>query len=250
MPFIKGVWRNWSTRTTQNRMRKLLWVRVPPRPQMLKKESKDYLWTPQLAYVVGLITTDGCLSSDGRHVIMRSSDTEQLANFKECLGIENKIERTEYKGNISFRVQYGNVVFYRWLMKIGLTPNKSKTIEKISVPKKYFIDFLRGHLDGDGSITAYTDYYNVSKNPKYIYQRMFVRFISASEKHIDWLHKEIEDILKIKGRKHITNSKNDKTVMYIIKFMKKDSIKLLRKIYYKKDIPSLSRKRILAEKYI
>jgi len=35
---------------------------------------KEYKWTPELAYIVGLITTDGCLSSDGRHLTFTSCD--------------------------------------------------------------------------------------------------------------------------------------------------------------------------------
>ena len=30
-----GEWRNWHTRTTQNRVPKGMWVRLPPRPQNL-----------------------------------------------------------------------------------------------------------------------------------------------------------------------------------------------------------------------
>lgn len=29
---IKGEWRNWQTRTTQNRVPYGMWVRIPPRP--------------------------------------------------------------------------------------------------------------------------------------------------------------------------------------------------------------------------
>ncbi len=248
-----GVWRNWFTRTTQNRMRKLMWVRVPPRPQMSakKKICKDYLWTPNVAYAVGLITTDGCLSSDGRHIIMRSSEIGQLENFKKCLDIGNKIEKTEYKGVISHRVQCGDVSLYKWLLKIGLTPKKSKTIGEILVPDKYFRDFLRGHLDGDGSITSYTDYYNTKKNLKYIYRRFFVCLISASYKHIEWLHKKILKNLDVEGRIHVRISKiENRANINIIKFMKKNSIKLLEKVYYSSKLPTLTRKREVYENFI
>ena len=71
------MWRNWFTRTTQNRLEKSLWVRVPPCPLFMTKHNlplKEYKWTPELAYIVGLITTDGCLSSDGRHLTFTSCD--------------------------------------------------------------------------------------------------------------------------------------------------------------------------------
>ena len=35
-------------------------------------------WTSELAYAVGLLTTDGSLSKDGRHIDLTSKDVEQL----------------------------------------------------------------------------------------------------------------------------------------------------------------------------
>ena len=127
-----------------------------------KVKTKALNWTPNLAYVVGLLTTDGCLSNNGRHIIMRSSEIEQLKTFNQCLGINNKIgDTTSPDEVISHRVQFGDVDFYKWLMSIGLMPNKSKILGEIKVPDEFFIDFLRGHLDGDGSITTFLDKYRL-----------------------------------------------------------------------------------------
>ncbi len=40
-----------------------------------------YRWNANLAYAVGLIAADGCLSKDGRHIILVSKDIEQLLDF-------------------------------------------------------------------------------------------------------------------------------------------------------------------------
>ncbi|MBU0895403.1 MAG: LAGLIDADG family homing endonuclease, partial [Candidatus Omnitrophica bacterium] len=44
-----------------------------------------------LWYLVGLITSDGCLSSDGRHIDITSKDYELLEKIKMATGITNKI---------------------------------------------------------------------------------------------------------------------------------------------------------------
>lgn len=182
---------------------------------------------------------------------MRSSETDLLETFKKCLEIKNKIGKTKNGEIVSYRVQFGNIQFYNWLIKIGLTPAKTHTIGEIKIPNKFFRDFLRGHLDGDGSITVYTDRYNFYKGRNYVNQRIFVRFISASKKHIDWLHKKITKLAGVKGAFIVNKPKSIKHVpIYEIKFAKKESIKLLRWIYYKKDIPCLKRKRIIAERAI
>lgn len=51
----------------------------------------------------------------------------------------------------AFRIQFGDVNFYKFLLRIGLIPNKSKRLSDLKIPNLYFFDFLRGHLDGDGS---------------------------------------------------------------------------------------------------
>lgn len=213
------------------------------------KPKRDFRWTAEIAYVVGLITTDGCLSSDKRHIMFTSKDLDLIKTFYRLLGLQNKIGRTTNSTGWAYRAQFGDVQFYCWLLTIGLTPKKSKTLGAIKVPDKYFIDFLRGHLDGDGSITTYSDRYNTCKKSKYVYQRLFVRFISASENHMIWLSEKVVTATGIKGRLHRTK-KNPKTgtIIHILKFGKKDSLNLLRKIYYSPNLPSLGRKRELAEK--
>jgi len=220
-----------------------------------KLPDKNFKWTPKLAYIIGLITTDGCLSNDGRHIIMRSSDIQLLKTFKECLNLSNKIARSKNDGwatKPSYRVQFSAVQFYRWMLKIGLFPAKTYTIGKIKIPDKYFRDFLRGHLDGDGSVITYKDYWNTFKNPKYIYTRLYVGFMSASKKHMLWLRETICRIASLKG--HLMERKpfrpDQTTSMHHLKFAKKESIKLLSWIYYNSDVPCLKRKRKIADKFI
>ncbi len=114
-------------------------------------------WSPNFAYAIGLIATDGCLSKDGRHIILVSKDVDQLNNFKSCLSLENKIGTTVsgYNGKSYTRIQFGDVLLYKFLLSIGLTPAKSKTIGKLKIPEIYFFDFLRGVLDGDGYAYSY-----------------------------------------------------------------------------------------------
>ena len=201
--------------------------------------QKEIVWTPELAYSVGLITTDGCLSSDGRHIDFTSKDLDLVETFKKCLGLTNSIGvKHNGRGQNSFRIQFGDVAFYRWLVSIGLTPNKSKTLGPILVPDHLFFDFLRGHLDGDGSIVKYQD--PIWQNSK----RLYVRFTSASQRHINWLQKKI---LQISGMEGFIQSYSG---MYRLSFSKHYSISLLDEIYPITPIPHLPRKFAIAQEFL
>ncbi|MBU0476568.1 hypothetical protein KKB68_00975 [Patescibacteria group bacterium] len=225
-----------------------------PKPKL---PDKNFKWTPELAYVVGLIATDGNLSRDGRHITMRSSDVQLLKTFRGCLDLPSKMKIVQSKNDgwakkPCYRIQFSNVQFYRWLLRIGLFPAKTYTIGELKIPNKYFQDFSRGHIDGDGSITTVIDRWNTFKNPKYVYARLFVRFRSVSKKHIDWIRRRIHRNLSIRG--HTWERKSlmpyQTASMWTLKFAKKDSLKFLSWIYYKSDLPCLKRKRKIAEKFI
>jgi hypothetical protein len=222
-----------------------------------------FKWTPDLAYIVGLLTTDGNLSPDSRHVTMLSSDTQLLRTFCSCLDLPKKSikERSptgfgknpNYNYRPSYRVQFSRVQLYHWLTTIGLFPNKTYTLGKIKVPDKYFRDFLRGWFDGDGSIFTYTDYYNTKKNPKYVYQRLYVKFTSVSIKHLSWLLKTIRRLTKLKGTlivKKPQKGRKNRISIGEIKFSKKEAIKLLSWIYYRPRLPCLERKYNIAKLFL
>ncbi len=114
----------------------------------------DIRWSGDFAYAIGLIATDGWLNKDGRHIGFISKDRELVEKFKGALGVKNTITLHARGGEIDkkyFGIHVGDKTFYKFLNSIGITPAKSKTIQKVDIPNDYFVDFLRGVFDGDGS---------------------------------------------------------------------------------------------------
>jgi len=207
-----------------------------PKPKKIINEK----WTANLAYAIGLLATDGCLSSDGLLIDLTSKDEEQLLNFSKCVGVNFNIgNKWNLKGDKCLRIQFKNRIFYDFLLSIGLTPKKSLTIGKLKIPSKYFFDFLRGCFDGDGCFYSYWD-------PRWRSSHMFyLSFSSANETHILWLQKEIKKLLLIKG--HISKSQR-KGSIYNLRYAKKETMEVIEKMYYNHSIICLSRKRIKIEK--
>lgn len=193
------------------------------------------IWSAKFAYVIGLLTTDGSLSADGRHINLTSKDIEQIKTFIDILGLKNKIglKYSSYTHEKKYyQVQFGNVKMYRFLLSIGLIPNKTKIISSLKVPDNYFADFLRGHLDGDGCTYSYWD-------PRWKNSFMlYTVFASASKNHLEWIKIKIEELYNITGKIRFQGKST-----YILRYAKQSSLMLLKKIYYKEHIPCLERKR-------
>jgi len=182
-------------------------------------------WSANFAYAIGLLATDGNLSPDGRHFDFTSKDKQQLLNFMKCLQIKVKIglKTSGYTGKKVTHIQFGDVNLYRFLLEIGLSPAKTKTMGALKIPDKFFFDFLRGHYDGDGTFYSYWD-------PRWRSSFMFyLTFISASENHIRWLRETILKLLKVNG--HLTKIKRG---VFQLKYAKKEALKLIDKMYYNK----------------
>ncbi|MDD4909087.1 MAG: LAGLIDADG family homing endonuclease [Candidatus Omnitrophica bacterium] len=219
----------------------------------MAENKTTYQWSPELAYIVGLITTDGSLSCDRRHITMVSRDLQLLKTFRKCLNLRNRIsKRKQYKNrpNPNYQVTFGNVSFYHWLQKIGLMPNKTYNLKELLVPKNYLADYLRGFIDGDGSIFTYADRYMCYKGKHYTYKRLYVAFNSLSKIHLSWIKSNLEVLLGLKGGFAKWSNKHSTAPLWTLRYAKNDSLKLLPWIYYKEDLPCLKRKRKIADRFL
>jgi len=70
-----------------------------PKPGFNPKRRISETWSSNLAYAVGLLATDGCLSPPFSLIDLTSKDTEQLENFRRCLGVELKITKKPNKSD-------------------------------------------------------------------------------------------------------------------------------------------------------
>lgn len=198
------------------------------------KGKVEIKWSADFAYAIGLIVTDGSLSKNGRVVDFTSKDKILVQTFIDSLKIISTIGiKMSGTGHCSFRTQIGDVLFHKFLQKIGIFPNKTKTLAGIYVPKKYFADFLRGHFDGDGSSYSYFD-----KRWKNSFM-FYISFVSASKRHISWIQEMNKKLYKVSG--YIRKVKNKE--FYELRYAKKEGVAIVRNMYYNIEVPCLERKR-------
>ena len=194
-------------------------------------------WTPNIAYVVGLITTDGNLSKDGRHIDFTSKDMDQILNFKRIIKPNVKVSyKNSGSGTVYPRIQFSDVKLYKFLISICLHPNKSKTLKEILVPDELFADFIRGCLDGDGCTYSYWD-----KRWKSSFL-LYFSIASASPSFLNWMQFKIKNLYQIKG-----TIKGDGKSAFQLIYAKRATVALYKIIYYSNEVVCLTRKRFKLE---
>lgn len=196
-----------------------------------------------LWYTIGLIASDGNLSKDGRHICITSKDKEFLISIKTALHLNSKLgmkARSSKQEKMYSVLQFSDIALYKFLVSIGISPNKSLSMKTIDVPDDYFKDFLRGIIDGDGNINVW-----VHKTNRHM--QWCLRITSGSPIFASWIHKKIQDHYCVTGKIYSYKFKEKKNPIYIIKFGKVAAKIILQNIYYQNCL-SLERKFTKAQK--
>ena len=234
------------------------WLRrfeIPVRPRgsapIQHDGARSLVWCPELAYAVGLMATDGNLSSNRRHMSFVSRDLDLAETLRACLGVASQARKIRTpRGRVHYRVQWCSRRAYDWFLAIGLTPAKSLTLGPLAVPDQFFADFFRGCIDGDGSICVYTDRYHTTKKAHYVYERLYVSIVSASHRFIEWIQATVARLTGLMGSVTARHRAQSRNPLWKLCFAKRQSLRLMAWLYHAPDLPSLARKRIIAERFL
>lgn len=190
-----------------------------------------------MAYILGLIASDGSISLKENLIAIQLQ--EQDKNLLEQIRKETEVERPieEY---VRKETNKKICVFRNWsaewkkdLAHYGIIPQKTFTLQPPHfLNKEYYIDYIRGYFDGDGSI------YEI-KN----INRIFFEIIGASKATIDWIQDTLVNqyhiLLNKKGKERLSNG----TIVYKIKIGDKvELLKLYNLLYKDKELFLLRKK--------
>jgi len=209
-------------------------------------------WSNEMAYVVGLTATDGCLVSGRRAINFKSGDRQLVETYLALLGRTNriKLQRTRTGGSAYF-TQFHDSALYEWFRSVGLTPRKSLTLGAISVPDEFLLALVRGLLDGDGSVINKTYRADTGRRDDYYWEYLITSFKSASRNHLVWLADRTESTVHVRGRiaelKRKTPLPNRHPV-FELRYGKLASLVLLP-LLYPPGSPCLERKRAIWSAY-
>ena len=121
-------------------------------------------WSREMAYVLGVIVTDGNLlpgrerdskyKSPGSRLSIAQKEPELLEKVLALMECDAKVYRGKQSltGNPIHQFNILSEELYDDLLNLGLTPRKSRTIQFPKIPEPYVRHFIRGCWDGDGSV--------------------------------------------------------------------------------------------------
>jgi len=139
-------------------------VKIKSRKELGLKFSDDYSNvnvnffmrnTPELAYIAGLLATDGHMYStgSGNRFSLGMTDKDVIEWVAEKIGVTNKIY-TNTSGKLPlYRIAFSNHKVKEMLVnQYKITPKKSLTLQFPKLNACQYSHFLRGVFDGDGSV--------------------------------------------------------------------------------------------------
>lgn len=112
---------------------------------------------PEVQYWLGMLAADGNLAGSSYSITL-SQSVERAGVLEEYVKFLNgdtlKIHVSKGTGNIKDKhiVTFGNKEIYTYLISLGFTSKKAKTL---NLNFKITWDFIRGYFDGDGSAKYY-----------------------------------------------------------------------------------------------
>lgn len=148
----------------------------------IHKTNHDYfrkIDTEQKAYFLGLLYADGCVTEPKGNrqgkvsISLQEEDGYILENFSDLTSMSvqyvhpKSVKDKGWKGRATLRAVSDQI--YADLVKLGCYVNKSRLGMKFpDIPKELQKHFIRGFLDGDGSIIFKTVKYKYKRKSSYL----------------------------------------------------------------------------------
>lgn len=183
------------------------------------------------AYILGFIAADGCVTHKEIRIALHSKDKDILEKFIIIIGLKNKSVKTRLQNN-SFNnklspiscISFGTKEMRKDLNELGFDNRKTASLKFPNIDKKYYLDFIRGYCDGDGSFTK-------DKNNRYSFS------LEGTKSFLIYIKEFFEKEYDIKFSTNLYKRFNTESCCYTLRATGKNNvIKILDLLYNKSNL--------------
>lgn len=119
----------------------------------------DKIDSHEKAQILGFIYADGCVAENGSSykliIQLHEKDKDYLEYIRQKIGYSGPIRRVRSKKAFHENLVVHSRPLSMALIGLGATPRKTFTLDfptESQVPRQYWFSFIRGFMEGDGSI--------------------------------------------------------------------------------------------------
>lgn len=158
---------------------------------------------PEKAYWLGFLAADGCNYRRKQNatilINIHQKDREQLEKFLSFCECDHKIDDYIATDGFSNNTPMSKIQIYSSemsndLMQHGVPPKKSLILQPPNIKEEYYLPYICGYFDGDGSINKTSQYNNYSIS------------IQGTKEILEWINSILNISEKLETRKN--NGKN------------------------------------------
>lgn len=191
---------------------------------------------PNMAYLLGLIAADGNVATKENciSIELQREDCELLEEIKKVTESTRDISYYSNSRNKKLaKFQVWSSFWKKDLAIYGIVPNKTFILKPPTfLNSKYYIDYIRGYFDGDGTICQH-DGYSVS-----------FEIGGASKEVIEWIRNVLATNYGISNNKIYSSiTPNGKNFFYKTSYLNRKTVERIYKILYTPNSLYMKRKK-------
>ena len=197
------------------------------------KFNEDYfetIDTEDKAYFLGFIVADGSVNSKSNVIQITQKEPDILYEFKRYIKYEGDLIKSKTRD--VFDIKISSSKMKSDLLKLGISPNKTMSVNYPLIPENLQNHFMRGVFDGDGCISIHHDKRDNSNRGQ-------VNICSGS---FDFIKEYADNMVKYCGVKK-NNIRQPKGTYYVIDWGGLSDVESVYEFLYKESNIFLKRKK-------
>ncbi|WP_342046723.1 LAGLIDADG family homing endonuclease [Bacillus sp. OTU530] len=200
--------------------------------------------TPELAYILGLLATDGNVGDNGE-IGIGLIDEDVINWVAKTIGYTRKIyafDDGNKNHNVRYWIRFTNEEVAALLKKYEIVPRKTNKLKFPLLPNNMLCHYIRGVFEGDGTVVLGE---RKGKRGEGITYNPEANIVSASIEFIKGVKKVIDAALGINYKITVSDRESRKGILYAYRIYSNDNVRRFGEWLYRDGVFGMKRKCVI-----